>query len=128
MLTGWTRNPFRKGGSRPCDQREGLCTDEVPPAVAKAREKLAAAGISVVERSRSPVRQANSRMQGTHDSRTDQVSGHFENSKMKLILHSGEILTRARADGPWRPMEQQRRPIRGQAKLAERIAASSQMR
>lgn len=77
MFKSWTHNPFRKGGSRPCDRNGGLDLKEISLAVVKARERLAAAGTPLVDKSRSPARQANSCMQERDGDRKVQANESF---------------------------------------------------
>lgn len=152
MLKHWTKNPFCPGGARRGWAADPVKEKEEPPAVAEARRKL---GLSIVtrrERSRTPDRSNNSctilqtliRGQNVVNERAREeltststgevgeadpdVPPGFHRSGLRLTLHSGETLTKARLDAPWLPDQTQGKQNRGQSKLAIQIAGDEQMR
>ena len=52
----------------------------------------------------------------------------FHRSGMRLVLHSGETLTKARLDSPWVPDVTQSKQCRGQSRLAIQISGSAELR
>ena len=126
----------------------------MPPVVAAARRKLGWGESTRRERSRTPDRPANSRtvfqtlVRGQNvvkerdravvfdpvagESKQEQVNDGnekgFHRSGMRLVLHSGETLTKARLDSPWVPDVTQSKQCRGQSRLAIQVAGSAELR
>ena len=153
MLKHWTKNPFCPRGARQRWATGSVKENEVPPAVAAARRKLGWGESTCRERSRTPDTPANSctvlqtvRGQNVVKERDravvfDPVAGEskqeqvddgiekgFHRSGMRLVLHSGETLTKARLDSPWVPDVTQSKQCRGQSRLAIQISGSAELR
>lgn len=94
MPKGWVGNPFRPGGSRAWAPCEPQGQEEVSPAVAAARARTGFRTSENETRSRSP-----SREQPVVQNVFDQSEG-FQKTDLKLVLHSGQILTTSQIGYP----------------------------
>ena len=136
MLKNWTRNPYGKGARAPWVPPEAV--EELPPGVIAARARLGWPSKSEESaRSRTPDRSRDrSPLKGTiacqviSASEVCQLkkSEKFQFEECRLVLHSGEVLTKTRQDAPWTPTVGRSGARRGQLHLAREISKDDRKR